>query len=137
MTESILKYVFGLAGIIISGITGWFIKRKKTTADIAKKNAEIKKLEADVEKTKADSNELIIGQYKKALDDLKQRYDERYSYLEAEFERRHNDLVADYERKYKALKEEKDNEINQLTRKVKNLSEKLEYWKKMYKELDK
>jgi DNA anti-recombination protein RmuC len=94
-------------------------------------------MEAEVAKIRTESNQAIMDQYQEALDDLKKRSDERYKYLVDEFARRHEDLKADYERKVKAIKDEKDHEIQELIRKIKNLSSKLEYWKNKYEQLEK
>ena len=127
--DFLLKHIGSFVAAISSGFAGWFFTRKKSKVDIKQKDAEISKL-------KADQSKVIVDSYQDALTDLKTRYEDRQKYMEAEYERRHEDLKLDYERKFELIKREKDEEIAELRKKVKNLTQQLEYWKKKYNEIN-
>ena len=122
------KYIGGFIAALSTGFVSWFFTRKKSNVDIKQKDAEISKL-------KSDQSKAIVDSYQDALTDLKKRYEDRATYMEVEYERRHQDLKLDYERKFEMIRREKDEEISELRKKVKNLTQQMQYWKEKYNEL--
>lgn len=74
---TIIGYVFGAGGLLF-----WFLERKKF-------NAEVEKALESVKSDKIENDVKLSHHYKEILDDLKVRYETRYS----EFERMMTDKI--------------------------------------------
>lgn len=78
----------GGIGTVIGGFTGWFFRRRYEQASANEK-------EADAESKEIDNEIKLSEYYKKLLDDLGNRYEEKYK-----------DIVSIYEKKTELLKDE-------------------------------
>ena len=90
MLEFIKPYIPEIV-TFIAGASAWGYERNKRKADLKK---------ADTE-----NNKSIMDLYQEALDDLKKRYDEKFSDLEAEISVLRQNL-KDSELRYNKLKQE-------------------------------
>jgi len=113
IAENIHTILVSIAGG--GGFLGWFFERRK-------KKLENESTEADVESKEIDNGEKIIDMYKKALDDLTERHEKKFT-----------EISALYEKKIESLKEE----ITIQNRIIKNLRKENADLRKCIKELEK
>ncbi|HIB37987.1 hypothetical protein [Mesonia sp.] len=88
-----LQHLGELATALIAGFCGWLFQRKQ-------KHAELEAL-------KADNGQKIIDLYQESLDDLKKRYEERFTELHREVELLRKNVEL-WKNKYRDLKKEFD-----------------------------
>lgn len=63
----------------VAGASAWGYERNKRKAELAQSKAQLSKYETE-------NNRSIMELYQQALDDLKKRYDEKFSELQSEIE---------------------------------------------------
>lgn len=87
--ESILAYLFGAGGLF----SAW---------------AERKKRKQELVQAEIQNQQQVVDLYQEALNDLKKRYDEKFSELETELKQLRTNLDL-WKGKYRSLKSEFDN----------------------------
>ncbi|MCT4698088.1 hypothetical protein [Tenacibaculum haliotis] len=99
--SQILGYTLGTGGVVMA-----IIERRKNTAIT-------KGVEADVESKEIDNGSKVIDMYKKALDDLPNRYEKKYQETSELWERKFQMMTQEmtqlegaYQRKNKLLEDE-------------------------------
>lgn len=98
MIDFIQLYFREMITAMIAGFGTWFIQRKQKHVELSQKTAELESL-------KANNSQKIMDMYQEALNDLKIRYDEKFSELHKEINilRRNVEL---WKEKYRDLKKE-------------------------------
>ena len=104
MNEFLQRYLGEMITALIAGFGAWFFERKR-------KKVEVQNLNADYSKS-------IMEMYQNALTDLKDRYEERYTFLKNEYDLKFQHLNLKMEQmqkdqemwknKYTSLKKEID-----------------------------
>lgn len=87
--DSVLPYLFGAGGFF-----SWYSERKKRKQEIAR--------------AETQNQQQVVDLYQEALDDLKKRYDEKFSELESEIGQLRTNLDL-WKSRYKTLKQEFEN----------------------------
>lgn len=91
MSELLRPYIGEIIVGVVMAFIGWFFERKR-------KKVEVRNLAVEGNKAKADYSKSMLDIYQDALNDLKDRYEEKYEFLKREYDLQFSNLNLKMER---------------------------------------
>lgn len=114
-------YLGNLITALVAGFGGWFFQRKQ-------KHAELEAL-------RADNSKQVVQLYQDALDDLKVRYEEKFTTTQKDYNAKTANLIKNFEGRHQELEKRFDSlqkDYDSVKRKYTALKKEFEEYKKRH-----